>query len=112
MAKRTNVILPEATVRTLDRLARPGQRSRFIDRAVQHYVTTGSPGGLQEGLKKAALRDRALDLDIGRAAERRAAGPETEKTGPGLVLQSAGSCRYGGGQMGGVRLTTAGVGLS
>src|ERR1039458_3546093 len=64
MAKRTNVILPEATVRTLDRLARPGQRSRFIDRAVQHYVTTASPEGLQEGLKQAALRDRDLDLEI------------------------------------------------
>src|ERR1017187_4599791 len=67
MAKRTNVILPEATVRTLDRLARPGQRSRFIDRAVHHYVTTASPEGLQEGLKQAALRDRDLDLEIASA---------------------------------------------
>ena len=64
MARRINVILPEATVRTIDRLSRPGQRSRFIDRAVQHYVTTASPEALQERLKQAALRDRDLDLEI------------------------------------------------
>jgi hypothetical protein len=64
MAKRINVILPEATVRTIDRLSRPGQRSRFIDRAVQHYVTTASPEALQERLKQAALRDRDLDQEI------------------------------------------------
>src|SRR5450631_2322347 len=64
MAKRINVILPEATVRTIDRLSRPGQRSRFIDRAVQHYVTTASPEALQERLRQAALRDHDLDLEI------------------------------------------------
>ena len=64
MTKRINVILPEATVRTIDRLARPGQRSRFIDRAVQHYVTTASAEALQERLKQAALRDHDLDLEI------------------------------------------------
>ena len=46
MAQRINIILPEATVRTIDRLARPGQRSRFIDRAVQHYVATASAEAL------------------------------------------------------------------
>jgi len=47
MAKRINVILAEATVRTIDRLSRPGQRSRFIEHAVRHYVTTASPEALQ-----------------------------------------------------------------
>jgi|ERR1022692_2396014 hypothetical protein len=64
MAKRINVILPEATVRTIDHLARPGQRSPFIEWAVQHYVTTASPEALQERLKQAALRDHSLDLEI------------------------------------------------
>lgn len=64
MARRINVILPEATVRTIDRLSRPGQRSRFIERAVQHYVATASPAALQERLKQAALRDNDLDLEI------------------------------------------------
>jgi CopG family transcriptional regulator/antitoxin EndoAI len=64
MAKRINVILPEATVKTIDRLARPGQRSRFIERAVQHYINTASQEALQERLKQAAIRDRDLDLEI------------------------------------------------
>jgi hypothetical protein len=64
MAKRINIMLPEDTVRTIDRLARPGQRSRFIARAVQHYIITASPEALQERLKQAAIRDRDLDLEI------------------------------------------------
>ena len=64
MAQRINVILPEATVLTIDRLARPGQRSRFIDRAVQHYVATASAEALRGRLKQAALRDHDLDLEI------------------------------------------------
>ena len=64
MAKRINVILRDDTVRTIDRLSRPGLRSRFIERAVQHYVTTASPEALQERLKQAALRDRDLDVEI------------------------------------------------
>ncbi len=53
-------------IRTMDRLARPGRRGRFIHRAVQHYVTTTSPQALQERLKQAAIRDRDLDLGISR----------------------------------------------
>jgi hypothetical protein len=66
MAKRINVILAENTVRTIDRLSRPGQRSRFIERAVQHYVTTASTEALQERLKQAAIRDQDLDVEIAR----------------------------------------------
>jgi CopG family transcriptional regulator/antitoxin EndoAI len=61
MAKRINVILPEATIKTIDRLSRPGERSRFIDRAIQHFVATASQDALQERLKQAALRDHDLD---------------------------------------------------
>jgi CopG family transcriptional regulator/antitoxin EndoAI len=64
MAKRINIILPEATVRTIDRLSRPGQRSRFIHRAVEHYVATASSEALYDRLKQAAIRDRDLDLEI------------------------------------------------
>jgi CopG family transcriptional regulator/antitoxin EndoAI len=64
IVKRINVILPEATLRSIDRLSRPGQRSRFIERAVQHYIATASPEALEERLKRAALRDRDLDLEI------------------------------------------------
>ena len=64
MAKRINVILPEDTVRAIDRNTRPGERSRFIQRAVQHFFATASPQALQERLKQAAIRDRDLDLGI------------------------------------------------
>ena len=64
MAIRINVILPEATIQTIDRLSRPGERSRFIDRAVQYYVKTASAEALQERIKQAALRDHDLDLEI------------------------------------------------
>jgi hypothetical protein len=64
MAKRINVILPEHTVRTIDRMTKPGERSQFIDQAVHHYVATASPQALQEQLKVAAIRDRDLDLEI------------------------------------------------
>ncbi len=64
MAKRINIILGDATLKTIDRLSRRGQRSRFIERAVQHYVTTNSPEALRERLKQAAVRDRDLDLEI------------------------------------------------
>jgi CopG family transcriptional regulator / antitoxin EndoAI len=64
MGTRINIILPETTVQAIDRLARPGQRSRFIERAVEHYIATAGPDALQERLKAAALRDGDLDLEI------------------------------------------------
>ena len=64
MTKRINIILPEDTIRTIDRLSRPGQRSRFIHRAVEHYVATAGPEALHERLNQAAIRDRDLDLEI------------------------------------------------
>jgi hypothetical protein len=64
MTKRINIILPEDTLRTIDRLSLPGQRSRFIHHAVEHYVAYASPEALEERLKQAAIRDRDLDLEI------------------------------------------------
>jgi hypothetical protein len=66
MAKRINIILPEATIGVIDRLARPGYRSRFIERAVHHYVATASAEALEERIKQAAIRDRDLDAEIAR----------------------------------------------
>jgi hypothetical protein len=64
MAKRINVILPNTAVSTLDRLVKPGGRSQFIYRAIQHYVATRSALGLHEQLKQAALRDRDIVQEI------------------------------------------------
>ena len=51
MSKRINIILPNTTVAILDRVATKGTRSRFIDRAVRHYVETRGRESLREQLK-------------------------------------------------------------
>ena len=51
MSKRINIILPDKTVAVLDRVASRGTRSRFIDRAVRHYVETEGMARLREQLK-------------------------------------------------------------
>jgi CopG family transcriptional regulator / antitoxin EndoAI len=60
MAKRINLILEEETEQMINRAAKPGERSRFINRAVQYYAATHSPEAHRERLKQAALRDRDL----------------------------------------------------
>ena len=64
--RRINIVVPERILEVIDRLAPPGQRSRFIERAVEHYVATASPEALEERLKQAAIRDRDIDLEISR----------------------------------------------
>ena len=64
MSKRINIVLPETTVETIDRLVKPGQRSRFINTAVQHYVANRSVEALRAQLERAAVRDRDLDREV------------------------------------------------
>ena len=64
MARRINIILADETVRAIDRVAHPRQRSRFIARTVQHYFSTATPEALSNRLKQSALRDQDLDLEI------------------------------------------------
>ena len=68
MSKRINIVLPEATIQTIDRMAKPGQRSRFIDRAVQPFVSHRSTEAIRTQLERAAVRDQDLDREI--AADR------------------------------------------
>jgi phosphate uptake regulator len=75
MAKRINLILEAETEQTINRAAKPGERSRFINRAVQHYAATHSTEAIRERLKAAALRDRDLAREIAndwRAVDREA----------------------------------------
>jgi len=55
MSVRINVILPEETVRVLDRVAPKGNRSRLISDAVIHYVSSRGRSNLAEQLKAGAL---------------------------------------------------------
>lgn len=67
MSKRINIMLPEETVSVLDRVTTKGNRSRFIDRAVLHYVETQGKQSLREQLK-AGYRANA-ERDVATAAE-------------------------------------------
>lgn len=64
MTRRINVILPEATVRVLDRVAPRGNRSRLIDEAVMYYVSSRAKNNLAERLKQGALANAHRDLEI------------------------------------------------
>ena len=62
MSKRINVILPDKTVAVLDRVASKGDRSRFIDRAVRHFIQTTGAANLRERLKQEAIANAQRDL--------------------------------------------------
>jgi CopG family transcriptional regulator / antitoxin EndoAI len=64
MSRRINVILPDATVAVLDRVARKGNRSRLISQAVLHYVKAQGAENLKERLKQGALANAELNLEI------------------------------------------------
>ena len=67
MSKRVNIILPDATLKLLDRVAAKGDRSRFISNAVLYYVQTQGTANLRERLKQGALANAQLDLEIAQA---------------------------------------------
>jgi CopG family transcriptional regulator/antitoxin EndoAI len=62
--KRIDIVLPEKTVGVLDRVTRKGARSRFMDRAVLHYVETQGRQNLRERLKEGYRVNAKRDLDI------------------------------------------------
>ena len=64
MNKRINIVLPEATIRKIGRFSKRGERSRFIDQAVQHYAATRTPQALREQLERTAVRDRDLERQV------------------------------------------------
>ena len=64
MNRRINIVLPEVTVRKLDRVAKPGERSRFIDKAVRHYLAYESAASLRARMEYTAVRDRDLDREV------------------------------------------------
>ncbi len=64
MYRRLNVTLPEETVRLIDRAAQRGNRSRFIDQAVKHYVEQVGRANLRKRLKEGAVRQAERDLRL------------------------------------------------
>jgi len=64
MSRRVNVVLPDAALALLDRVAPRGGRSSFITAAVFHYVRVRSRENLRERLKQEALANAARDLEL------------------------------------------------
>jgi len=55
MHRRINITLPEETPELIDRVAERGDRSRFIDEAVTHYIQEAGRSKLRKQLKEGAI---------------------------------------------------------
>jgi len=66
MNRRINIKLPESTLAVLDRAASRGNRSRFISRAVLHYVENCGKQILREQLKAGYQADAEDRVKIAR----------------------------------------------
>jgi CopG family transcriptional regulator/antitoxin EndoAI len=64
MNKRINIVLPQATIQSIDRMVKPGQRSGFINQAVQHFVANRSTEAIRAKLERAAVRDQDIDRQV------------------------------------------------
>ena len=62
MHRRVNVTLPEETIQLIDRAVAPGDRSRFIDRAVRSFLKEARRTKLRELLKEGAVRRAERDV--------------------------------------------------
>jgi CopG family transcriptional regulator / antitoxin EndoAI len=62
MSKRINIVLPDATVAVLDRVSKKGDRSRFISKAVLHFVETKGKQSLRAQLAAGYRANAERDL--------------------------------------------------
>jgi len=62
MSKRINVILPDKTLAVLDRVMAKGERSRFINEAVRHYLDTQVRARLRRQLEAGYRANAERDL--------------------------------------------------
>ena len=62
--KRINITLPAKTLGMIDRVARQGERSRLIDRAVKFYVDEVGKKNLRKQLKEGAQARSQRDREI------------------------------------------------
>ena len=64
MHRRINIYLPEQTVQLLDSVAPRGDRSRFIDHAVRHYIEQVGRARLRRQLAEGYRHGAQEDLEI------------------------------------------------
>ena len=64
MHRQLNITLSEETAQTIDRIAKRGNRSRFIAEAVKRYVEEIGRENLRRRLKEGTLRRAERDLRL------------------------------------------------
>jgi CopG family transcriptional regulator / antitoxin EndoAI len=64
MRTRVNITLPEETIELIDRVTERGDRSRFIDEAVRHYIEKIGRANLRKRLKEGAVQRAERDLHL------------------------------------------------
>lgn len=64
MHQRLNITLPKETIELLQQNVSKGERSKFINEAVKHYITTTSRKKLRLALKEGATKYAARDLGV------------------------------------------------
>ena len=64
MNRRINITLPNETIELLNRLVSKGDRSRFINDAVQYYVTEVEKKKLREQLRQGSIERSRRDLNL------------------------------------------------
>lgn len=64
MHRRLNITLPEDTIRLIDTVTEKGDRSRFINEAVQYYIKQKASNNLREQLKEGAIQNAERDLKL------------------------------------------------
>jgi CopG family transcriptional regulator / antitoxin EndoAI len=64
MRKRINITLPEETLELIDRVTEHGDRSRFIEEAVRHYIQETGRANLRKRLEEGAMQRGERDLQL------------------------------------------------
>ncbi|MBF2016765.1 MAG: hypothetical protein IGS23_16510 [Rivularia sp. T60_A2020_040] len=64
MHRRLNITLPEDTIRLIDTVAEKGDRSSFINEAVQYYIKQKALTNLREQLKEGSIQRAQRDLGL------------------------------------------------
>lgn len=62
--QRVNIMLPIETVKLINSIAKTGEKSGFINRAVQHYVESIGKKNLKDALRKGAGLRAKRDLKL------------------------------------------------
>lgn len=62
--KRVNITLPQETIELIDQLSAEGERSRFLNDAVNFYVREKGRTNLKRLLKEGYIKQSGRDLEI------------------------------------------------